>query len=472
MAASMALRAQDVTVNPLSSGHIEAVSGIAQVYSDGMKLSAVAVRYDSVLDAGTLAPESFDVRYDKPVVKAYVNNQAALSDRPVAGNYVILEFDTSGWLPVNDKIADRGMGGPGGNRGPGTPGGPGGPGRRGPQAAGAAGGAVPKLDLGEAIALRGNPEAHPSISLSSRHGGTGYDVAVKQVAPLKAADGSFLEGDGAWVDNERNYTLVLDGFSKPDFTDEETGQTIKFNVFVPYAYDPDKEYPLVLYLTDEYSCENRHDAMLEKGLGPSIWATPEVQARQECFVLVPVTPKTFHTASSLEETNIPTVLKLLDKLCDMYSIDRDRLYLAGQSQAGAECIALMDAYPGRFAASLCLSGAWDGVDAYAGLKDANILFVASEGDVSGRRMVETFIDGVKHAGARVRTVRLDPLSPSADRNIRKLSRKKGNIKYILFKAGTVLPEGVEASEINEKGYTWRRAYELEAIPDWLLTRSK
>jgi len=459
-----------VPQNPTSSGHIESVSGIAKVYSDGMKLSAVALRYDRPLDPKSVSKDAFETQYEKKLEKAYVNSEPSTTTRPSPGQYVILEFDTSYIIPVNDKIADRGMAGPGGPGGNREPGGMGGPGGMGPQ-----GGTKPapaQTNLADAIALRGNPPAHPSISLSSRHGGTGYDVAVRQVSPIRAADGQTLECDNVWVDNEKNSTLVLDGFSKPDFTDKETGKTIKFNVFVPYNYDPAKKYPLVLYLTDEYSCENRHDAMLEKSMGPSIWATPEVQARQECFVLVPVTPKTFHTAASLEETNIPTVMKLVDELTGMYSIDPDRLYLVGQSQAGAECIALMDEYPSKFAAALCLSGAWTKAESYLPLKDASIMLVASEGDSSGREMVETFLSKVKGAGASVAEATIKPTSRSAERKVRKLSSKKENIKYLKFKSGSVVPSGIEDSEINEKGYTWRRAYEIDALVQWLLEQSR
>jgi len=455
--------------NPVASGHIESVSGLAKVYSDGMKLSAVALRYDKPLDMRSVSADAFLVQYDHPVVKAYVNSEPDVARKPSQGNYVILEFDTSYRIPVNDQIADRGMGGPGGMRPGGPQGGPGGMRPGGPQGSGPA---TAQTSLADAVAFRGNPPAHPSISLSSRHGGTGYDVAVKQVAPLRSADGSTLECDDVWVDNEKNLTKVLDGFSKPDFTDKETGKTIKFNVFVPYNYDPAKKYPMVLYLTDEYSCENRHDAMLEKGMGPSIWATPEVQARCECFVLVPVTPKTFHTASTLEETNIPTVLKLVDELCGMYSIDAGRLYLVGQSQAGAECIALMDQYPERFAAALCLSGAWTKAESYLSMKDASVMLVASEGDASGREMVETFLSQAKAAGARVSEATVNPGSCSAERKVRTLASADGNIKYLKFKAGSVVPKDVEDTEVNEKGYTWRQAYELDAIVDWLLAQKR
>jgi len=454
-------RTESAPANPVSSGHIQSVSGIAKVYSDGMKLTAAAIRYDKPLDVRSVTAESFTAQYDHPVVKAYVSSEAAVSGSPSEGPYVILEFDTTYRIPVNDQIADRGMGGPGGNRGPG------GPGPLAGQPAGQVG-----TNLAAAIAFRGNPPAHPSISLSSRHGGTGYDIAVKQVAPIRAADGEILEGDGVWVDNEKNMTLVLDGFSKPDFTDKETGKTIKFNVFVPYDYDPAKKYPLVLYLTDEYSCENRHDAVLEKGKGPSIWATPEVQARCECFVLVPVTPKTFHTAASLEETNIPTVLNLVDKLCGMYSVDADRLYLVGQSQAGAECLALMERYPGRFAAALCLSGAWTKASSYLPFRDAAIMLVASEGDTSGREMVEAFIAEAGKAGARVSEMAVKAGSASAGRKVRRLSAAKGNIKYLKFKSGSVVPDDVEDTVANEKGYTWRQAYEIDAVVDWLLSQNR
>lgn len=438
--------------NPTKSGHIRSVTGIGKVFGDGLKLAAVAIEYDNAIESSKLSPASFSVDVDKKILRAYANQKPQIANTGKNGNYVILEFDTSEWLPVPEEIPEVKMleRSKNGHRPP----------RHDNQQ---------KSDLHSDIAFRGNPPAHPSIMLSTRHGGNGFDVAVKQTGKIVCQNGKTLKPSNVWVENEKNISLILDGFAKPDFHDTKTGSTMKFDIFVPYNYDVNKKYPLVVYLHDEYACWNRHDEPLVQGLGPVIWADDEEQAKRECFVLVPIFHRTLLTTDNLKEASLDVTINLIDTISSMFNVDKNRTYLVGQSKGASAALALMEQYPQRFAASVCLSGAWKkGFDT---LKEENILFISSQEDKTGKEEIENFIDNLGEATSQC------AIDMSLDRNTinqtaEKLTKMPSHILYMKMKAGSVVPSGMEVNTLNSKAYTWRRAYDLESIRQWLFNQRK
>ncbi len=426
-----------IEANPLSSGHIRSVTGIGKVYGDGLKLSAIAIEMDREAKNGGLKVNDFSVDLtgntlpaSGTVKRIYTNSRAEMSKKGMDGKYVILEMDVEGWLPVSGEAPEiqtlenlRSGSAAQRNR---------------PQ--------PPKTDFLSDVSLRGNPDAHPSIRLSNRHGGQGFTFSVRQEKPLKAVGGAMMDPDGQWVDNEKDLTLVLDGFAKPDFHNEETGITSKFNLFVPYGYDPSKEYPLVVYLHDEYACWNRHDEPLISGKGASLWAEPQMQERQEAFVLVPVYKRTFLTSDDIHETGLDETMSLIDKVLSTFNIDRKRLYLVGQGANAAAAMVLMRERPSFYAGAICVAGAWNGTGGYDTLRNENILFVATEGDSDGVQAIESCLE--------------------------KLGGTGGHIIYRKSAAKKIVPKGFERNPLNCRIFTLRRAYEDGTLAEWLYSRRR
>lgn len=422
---------RDVEPNPVSAGHICSVTGIGSVYSDGLRLSAVVVELDHDVDGSTLEANDFSIDLtgntlpaSGVVTRVYTNTIASMAASGSIGRYVILEMSVDGWLPVSGETPET--------RAPERNGRPRPEGRNQPR---------PQTDFLKDVSLRGNPDAHPSIRLSNRHGGQGFTFAVRQERPLTAVDGSVLEPSGVFVDNEKDITLVLDDFAKPDFHNEQTGITSKFNLFVPFGYDPEKEYPLVVFLHDEYSCWNRHDEPLISGKGASIWAEPQMQARQEAFVLVPVFKRTCLTSMDMHELGLDETISLIQKVCTTFSIDASRMYLVGQGANAAAALLMMDACPSAFAAAACIGGAWTDARSFEALKGENLLFVATEGDTEGVNEVESCLE--------------------------KLGGVSGNILYRKLAAEKVVPEDFEKNPLNCRVFTLRRAYEDGFVVEWL-----
>ena len=397
-----------------STVHIKSVTGINKMFGDGMKMAAVALEYDCDISTSSLKPSCFALSTDKKITRVYANDDVALDQQVKGkdGRYVIIELSTDYQLPVPSiafsdvKKHERWK-------------------REGKK--------LPHLEvknvLKDVIAFRGNPAAHPSISLSSKHGGNGEDISVRQITDIMDTKGLAVPADD---------------------------------------YDASKKYPLVLYLEDEYSCANQHDAPLTEGLGAVIWATPEEQSRQPSIVLVPVLKNNVADTAYHINADFSAIPNLLDTIENLYHVDRSRVYLVGQSLGARAALALQERYPHRFAASLLVSGAWNPATA-SRLKDEHLLFVAADADSDTKAEVMAYIKQLKKAGAKAssKTVDMGQAHETVDGDISLLTENSANVKCLLMKAGTIVPKGIPDNALSNKTYTWRLVYQYASVRNWL-----
>ena len=71
---------------------IERVSAITQVFSEGQKLTAAAVKFSEPIGASSLSLNSFKVK-DRNISKIYTNDEPRPSAKPKSGKFVIIELD-------------------------------------------------------------------------------------------------------------------------------------------------------------------------------------------------------------------------------------------------------------------------------------------------------------------------------------------------------------------------------------------
>ena len=57
-------------------------------------------------------------------------------------------------------------------------------------------------------------------------------------------------------------------------------------------------------------------------------------------------------------------------------------------------------------------------------------------------------------------------------HVSKMIAEGNNIKYTVLAKGTVVPEGLPDDGRNNHIYTWRIAYTIEGLRDWLFTQVK
>jgi predicted peptidase len=130
-------------------------------------------------------------------------------------------------------------------------------------------------------------------------------------------------------------------------------------LFVPPNYDGTQKYPLVFWLHGGAGRGSDNSSQISGGNenGTHIWTTPANQAQLPAFVLAPQCREDRNWSDpELNEISaqLQIALAILASVQKEFSIDPDRIYLAGQSMGGLGVWALLQARPDRWAAALVL----------------------------------------------------------------------------------------------------------------------
>jgi len=152
----------------------------------------------------------------------------------------------------------------------------------------------------------------------------------------------------------------VDGFVARLYKDP--GQTMPYRLFIPKDYDQNQKYPLILWLHGAGSVgkDNLKQISGASRLGTHTWTAPENQAKHPAFVVAPQCPQNLGCWDN-SQTRDPgphllAVLKILNALRTEFSIDSERIYVAGQSMGGYGTWDLITKRPDLFAAAIPLCG--------------------------------------------------------------------------------------------------------------------
>ena len=408
--------------------HVRSVTAITEVFGDGQKVSAVAVEYDAPIVSAALSSATFSVD-GKSITRVYANKAAEKAAHGVDGRYVIIELSTASRIETGAPQF-----GPGG-RGPGGPGLPG-PGRGG-------------------AALAPPPP-----------------VSVTQLATVPTAAGGRYPADATAMTSDRTINRVVDDFQQLVFTDPSTGEILRYNLFVPKDYDKNKSYPMVLFIHDASVVGTDTRRTLIQGVGGVIWATPGEQAKHESFVLAPQ----YHTDGVVNDNSeaseyLDITVNLVNAVASQYSIDRSRIYTTGQSMGCMLSIAMNIKYPDLFAASMLVAGQWD-AKLMSVLAHKKMWILVAEGDTRAFPGMNASTAAMEAAGGKVSRARWNARAGAAEMaaNVKKMIEEGNNIKYVVFEKGTVWPDGESGG--MEHMQTWKVAYYIEGVRDWLFTQRK
>lgn len=159
---------------------------------------------------------------------------------------------------------------------------------------------------------------------------------------------------------QQNTEDVAKGFLARSYC-SNTGEAMRYRLFVPPGYGAEKKYPTVLWLHN--AAGRGEDNLLQISgwnyPGAHIWTTPENQAEFPAFVLAPQISETKawarpHVVAPPESLRL--ALEILDAVEKEYSIDLGRIYVVGQSIGGEGVWAALASAPGGFAAGIALCG--------------------------------------------------------------------------------------------------------------------
>lgn len=390
----------------------QSITALTQVFGDGQKLTAVTLEYPEAIDTAKLDANSFGVR-SRRIKRIYANTTGLPSEAGENGRFVIVELS-------------------------------------------------PK-DATASLCTRMKGEVVRSKATAS----------VMQKGTVVTAAGKSYPPTTEVLDTTVVRNLGVDDFKPFTFNDTKSGETLAYNLFTPRDYDPKKSYPLVLFMHDAGANSTAVDTTLVQGLGAVIWASAEEQAKRPCFVLaphyaVPVVNDDAQATGALDAT-----VELVKDLASRFSIDRKRLYATGQSSGAMLAIAMNLKYPELFAASFLVAGRWDPA-LVRPLAQEKLWIMVAEGDAEAYSGVNAMVSVMEQEGAKIsRAVWDGRAKPEIwAEAVTLMESAKTPINYVALKKGTVVPPGFANDAGANHVNTWRIAYGIEGIRDWLFQQKR
>jgi predicted peptidase len=168
--------------------------------------------------------------------------------------------------------------------------------------------------------LKGQPEATQKSESS-------ITVAGKLPQRAKTGDNNILE---------RSYSAELSREVRS-----------RYLLYLPWHYgDKDTNWPLLLYLHGGMGRGDRFDKM-------AWYPVPKMMLRNDSLPFIVIAPQ---CPAGEMWTDAEMLVSLIQNVCDSFSVDTNRIYLAGYSMGGAGVWFVAYKYPEKFAALAPMSG--------------------------------------------------------------------------------------------------------------------
>lgn len=370
------------------------VTLLTRIFPEGERVSEVVVEYDSEIDGSNLTPDSYaveakvgDTTVERTIKKVYANSSFDLVCSTNRGRFVIIELDHE------EAVAKT-------------------------------------LVFSSETFLSERPEliytVTQKVAITTPEGET--------IAPFT-------------LQNTDEKRLIADDFQAFVYRDEGLGVEVPYRFFAPRNVNPDKKYPLVVFLHGAGERGRDNFIQLVANKGAVVWAQPGHQALHPSFVLAPQCPPESSWTGVLSggepfEPN-PELLALphlIENLVSQHNIDSDRIYVTGLSMGGFGTWAITMESPHLFAGAIPVCGG---------------------GEVKK-------VDKIKHIPIWAFHAEDDPLVPVAFSRslVRSLVERGGRVKYTEFLKDYLESQGWSAHS------SWIPAYEDETVINWLFEQKR
>ena len=394
---------------------IRSVTSVTEVFGTGQQITHIILEFNEKVVNSQLTKNTFTVS-DRTVEKIYSNTRPEKTDIVKDGRFVIIELN-------------------------------------------------PK-DSGASLRLEGNDEVGFQMKKATSK--------VTQKEDILFTNGKKLEKSIAILENNKIKNLIVENFKQFVYKDPKTGTTVKYNLYIPKNYDKNKKYPLVLFMHDAGVLSEDTKTTLLQGNGAISFATPEEQERHEAFVLAPQYSRQVVDDNGDITSDLDATVNLIkDYLISKYSIDEKKLYATGQSMGGMMAIVMNYKYPELFAASYLVACQWDPKEVSTMARN-NLWITVSTGDAKAYPGMNAITSELIKRGATVAkdSWRADYTDAQFLEGARKVIAQKSNIKYTTLEKGTnpYLPK--DANPGLEHSGTWKVAYSIPGIKDWMFLQSK
>ena len=210
-----------------------------------------------------------------------------------------------------------------------------------------------------------------------------------------------------------------------DKTIEYNGAQVKYVVYVPKEYNPEKPHPSILFLHGSGEQGDDGKKQVSVGLGAAMKLAEE---KWNFIVIFPQKPA--GRGGFMEHEKL--ILDILEKTGKEYKLDEKRQYITGLSMGGMGTWSLICKYPDRWAAAAPVCGRGNPADAPK-IKDLPLWnFHGDKDNAVPIKGSQDMIDAIKAAG--------------------------GNPKFTIY-------PGVGHN-------SWDKAYREEKLNEWFLEHSK
>lgn len=240
------------------------------------------------------------------------------------------------------------------------------------------------------------------------------------------------------------------------YTFTSNGGEIKYNLYGPTGMGIGKKYPLVVFLAD--AVESVGGASGQLPYGALVWAGPESQAANPCFVLAPQLSAADLTRLSGKSGALAMLPAMIDEVAKRNPIDSKRIYIAGQGLGGSAAMHLNIAGPDIFAASLFVDCGQEGMALDKLVREPFIIF-ANAGNAQATASMKAIEEACRKAGVSYATAAWDPQLPLQNQEdmVATMLEKKAPVNLFSF-------EGGKAANASD---AWR----LAQARNWLFTKS-
>jgi predicted peptidase len=173
---------------------------------------------------------------------------------------------------------------------------------------------------------------------------------------------------------------------------EAGGTAMRYVVYVPRSFAPDKPWPVILFLHGAAAAGPDGLRSVVGGLGWSLWQSP---GRFPCLMVFPQQA----VAAPWSGIANDLALQALEAVVQKYNGDRSRLYLTGISSGGDGTWTLAAAHPELFAAAVPIAGSGDPAKLAPALKSLPIwAFHGAEDKVVSPRRAQALVAAIQAAG--------------------------------------------------------------------------
>jgi len=193
----------------------------------------------------------------------------------------------------------------------------------------------------------------------------------------------------------------------PPFANQyEARVYMPYRLLRPKDYDPEKSYPLVLFLHGKGERGWDNEMQLINGVS-ELFASEDARAKHPCFAVVPQCPADDSWANWEPKAiglskPARAALDIVAALQKEFNIDSARLYIGGLSMGGFGTWEIITHYPNLFAAAFPICGGGDPGKAARLVKLPIWAFHGAQDNVVAPALSRNMIEAIKAAGGNRR----------------------------------------------------------------------